>query len=107
MSQPRTRNETGDCRSSRKADSKQAGQPAPPCSAFSIPQSAFCIQKTRGIRCRMPRWSGLLSQAQASDHLLVAGAVLAGQVLEQLVPPADHLQQSAAGRVVLLVGVEV
>jgi len=37
-----------------------------------------------GIRSRMPS-VGLLSQAQASDHLLVAGRGPRGSVLEQLV----------------------
>src|SRR5215213_4523403 len=57
----------------------------------------LCRNK-HACRALLPGTRGrpLFPQAQAPDDLLVTGAVLAGQVLEQLVPPADQLQQAAA-----------
>src|SRR4051812_32193992 len=48
--------------------------------------------------------AALFAQAESLNDLQVSGAVLSRQVLQQAVSPADHLEQPAAGGVVLLVG---
>ncbi len=50
---------------------------------------------------------GLLPQAELGDELEVAGAVDPLEVLEQAGPGRDHLEQAAAGAVVVAVGFEV
>src|SRR5438105_13382228 len=57
--------------------------------------------------CHLPSGLELLAQTELPDDLLVPRAVLAREVLEQGVSLADHLEQPAAGRVVLLMRLKV
>ena len=55
-----------------------------------------------------PALSGwLLTQTEAADQALVAVAIRLGQIVEELVALADHLEQTAARRVVVAVSLEV
>src|SRR5437868_3403975 len=47
------------------------------------------------------------AQAEAGNHLAVAVDVFAGEVIEQPAPSAYHLEETAAGVVVVLMFVEV
>ena len=49
----------------------------------------------------------LLTQAEPLNHLLIASAVGAGEILEQLVSAADQLQQPATRGVILLMRLKV
>src|SRR5262245_26445014 len=53
------------------------------------------------------RSSASLTQSQPTDHLLVPGAILPRQVLQQLIAPADQLQEPTPRRMVLLVRIKM
>src|SRR5690606_19392051 len=63
-------------------------------------------KKNRGSSLRRGG-SGSATQAELLDQRLVAGDILAVQVVEQAAAAVDHLQQAAAAVVVLLVELEV
>ena len=64
------------------------------------------LGRTRAVaRGRAPR--GLATQSQIGDQLQVAVVLGAGQVVEQSAAAADHLEQSAAGVVVVLVAAQM
>ena len=50
---------------------------------------------------------GLFAQAQALDELGIAVRVLVLEVVQQAAAAADHLEQAAAGVVILGVGLEM
>ena len=51
--------------------------------------------------------TSLLAQPETFDQLVVAAGILALEVVEQPPPPADELQKSASGVVILRVRLEV
>ena len=55
----------------------------------------------------VPAPDGLLPEAETLDQLVVAIGILFPEILEQPAPAPDHLQQAAAGVVVLGVRLEV
>ena len=50
---------------------------------------------------------GLATQLESLDDILIALLILVLQVIEKATPGADHLQQTIAGTVILLVQFQV
>src|SRR5450830_71424 len=71
----------------------------------------ICNRECAGVNAKRPSFYGraswLLAQTQPLNQAAVAVCVLALQVVQQLAPLADHSQETAAGMMILDVGLEM